>query len=77
MAFNAPYNQRNIDELIDRIKSNYVIPYIGADMSILFDNIFKTFGNKVKVYGIERTVKRNYYYSVLSIEMECCYEFAN
>lgn len=40
MAFNAPYNQRNIDELINKIKTNTVVPYVGAGMSVLFDNIY-------------------------------------
>lgn len=37
MAFNRPYNQRNINSLIEKIQSNSIVPYIGAGMSMLFD----------------------------------------
>ena len=28
MAFNAPYNQRNIDSLIEKIQSSSIVPYV-------------------------------------------------
>ncbi|MBU3183253.1 SIR2 family NAD-dependent protein deacylase [Clostridium estertheticum] len=40
MEFNAPYNQRNITKLIEKIKSNCIVPYVGAGMSILFENVY-------------------------------------
>ncbi|TYQ16954.1 UNVERIFIED_CONTAM: SIR2-like protein [Acetivibrio alkalicellulosi] len=40
LAFNAPYNQRNINSLIEKIKSNCIIPYVGAGMSMLFEHIY-------------------------------------
>jgi len=40
MAFNSPYNQRNINSLIEKIQSNCIVPYIGAGMSVLFDNAY-------------------------------------
>lgn len=40
MAFNEPYNQHNINSLIDKIKLNCIVPYIGAGMSVLFDNVY-------------------------------------
>jgi len=40
MAFNSPYNQRNINSLIEKIQSNCIVPYIGAGMSILFDSAY-------------------------------------
>ncbi|MBD7912057.1 SIR2 family NAD-dependent protein deacylase [Clostridium cibarium] len=40
MAFNAPYNQRNIDSLIEKIRSSSIVPYVGAGMSMLFENVY-------------------------------------
>lgn len=40
MKYNAPYNQRNIDKLIEKIESSSVVPYIGAGMSMLFDGVY-------------------------------------
>ncbi|MEQ8191786.1 MAG: SIR2 family protein, partial [Candidatus Eremiobacterota bacterium] len=40
MAFNPPYNKNNIDCLIRKIQSNCIVPYIGAGMSVLFDNVY-------------------------------------
>jgi len=40
MAFNSPYNQHNVDSLIKKIQSNCIVPYIGAGMSVLFDNVY-------------------------------------
>ena len=42
MAFNHPYNQRNINSLIEKIQVNSVVPYIGAGMSMLFDSAYPT-----------------------------------
>ena len=44
MAFNSPYNQKNFDTLIEKIKSNQVVPYIGAGMSMLFDGVYPSWG---------------------------------
>lgn len=38
--FNKPFNEININNLIKDIKSNAVVPYIGAGMSILTENIY-------------------------------------
>jgi hypothetical protein len=40
MAFNSPYNQLNFNNLIENIKSKKIVPYIGAGMSMLFDNVY-------------------------------------
>lgn len=40
MEFNKPYNQKNFDELVNAIKDGYVVPYIGAGMSMLFKDIY-------------------------------------
>ncbi len=40
MDFNKPYNQRNTEKLIERIKKNLVVPYIGAGMSILSSDVY-------------------------------------
>ncbi|VDN47296.1 conserved protein of unknown function [Petrocella atlantisensis] len=40
LSFNAPYNKRNLDKLIEQIKIGSVVPYAGAGMSILFDGIY-------------------------------------
>ncbi|ABX41309.1 SIR2 family NAD-dependent protein deacylase [Lachnoclostridium phytofermentans] len=40
ISFNAPYNQQNVDSLIEGIKSQRIIPYIGAGMSILFEGVY-------------------------------------
>lgn len=42
MAFNHPYNQRNINSLIEKIQVNSVVSYIGAGMSMLFDSAYPT-----------------------------------
>lgn len=44
MAFNAPYNQRNFDALIEKIKLHNVVPYIGAGISMLFDGVYPSWG---------------------------------
>lgn len=44
MAFNAPYNQKNFDALIKKIKLHQVVPYIGAGMSMLFDDVYPSWG---------------------------------
>lgn len=45
MAFNAPYNQMNFDSLIKEIKlNNNIIPYVGAGTSMLFENIYPSWG---------------------------------
>lgn len=40
MDFNKPYNELNIKSLIEDIKSNCVVPYLGAGMSMLSENIY-------------------------------------
>lgn len=44
MAFNAPYNQKNFDALIEKIRLYQVVPYIGAGMSMLFDGVYPSWG---------------------------------
>lgn len=44
-AYNAPYNKNNITALIDKIRNNVIVPYLGAGMSILSKNIYPTWGN--------------------------------
>ncbi len=44
MAFNAPYNQKNFDTLIEKIKLYQVVPYIGAGISMLFDGVYPSWG---------------------------------
>lgn len=45
MTFNSPYNQQNIDRLIEKIKSNCIVRYIGAGMSVLFDSVYPTWSS--------------------------------
>lgn len=45
MSYNAPYNQKNIDSLIDNIQKNNIVPYIGAGMSVLFNGIYPTWSD--------------------------------
>ena len=40
MSFNAPYNENNIHSLIEKIKSNCIVPYLGAGISRLFDDTY-------------------------------------
>ncbi|MGG7176391.1 SIR2 family protein [Clostridium paraputrificum] len=44
MAFNAPYNQNNFDALIEKIKMYQIVPYVGAGMSMLFDDVYPSWG---------------------------------
>lgn len=44
MAFNAPYNQKNFDSLIEKIRLNQIVPYIGAGMSMLFKDVYPSWG---------------------------------
>ncbi|MEX0019984.1 SIR2 family protein, partial [Clostridium butyricum] len=44
MEFNAPYNQRNFEALIEKIKLNQIVPYVGAGMSMLFDGVYPSWG---------------------------------
>ncbi len=38
--YNKPYNEKNIKRLIEEIRKNNIVPYIGAGMSMLFGNIY-------------------------------------
>lgn len=44
MDFNKPYNQKNFDDLVEGIKCKRVVPYIGAGMSMLFEDIYPLWG---------------------------------
>lgn len=44
MAFNAPYNEDNFNELVKSIQNGQVVPYIGAGMSMLFKDIYPAWG---------------------------------
>lgn len=44
MAFNEPYNQKNFDALVKKIKLHQVVPYIGAGMSMLFQGVYPSWG---------------------------------
>jgi hypothetical protein len=44
MEYNQPYNQRNFNGLIEHIKSNNIVPYIGAGMSALLKDIYPLWG---------------------------------
>ncbi|NFJ04174.1 hypothetical protein FC905_03780 [Clostridium botulinum] len=44
MKFNAPYNQLNFDSLVEKIKSKSIVPYVGAGMSILFKDVYPSWG---------------------------------
>lgn len=49
MAFNAPYNQKNFDRLIEKIKLHEIVPYIGAGMSMLFNDVYPSWGGFLNV----------------------------
>ncbi|HCX55635.1 MAG TPA: hypothetical protein DHU90_03470, partial [Sphingobacterium sp.] len=40
MNYNAPYNEQNLNTLIEKINSGCVVPYIGAGMSMLFEGVY-------------------------------------
>lgn len=44
MEFNTPYNQKIFDSLVKDIKENKVVPYIGAGLSMLFENVYPSWG---------------------------------
>lgn len=48
MDFNKPYNQKNFDDLVEGIKSKRVVPYIGAGMSMLFEDVYPLWGAFLK-----------------------------
>lgn len=63
MEFNQPYNQRNLNNLIEHIKSNNIVPYIGAGMSALFNDIYPLWGqflNNTYMEFCENCNKSNY-----------------
>lgn len=63
MAFNAPYNQRNINSLIEKIKSGSIVPYVGAGMSMLFENVYPSwsgFLNKTFTEFIDASEKNKF-----------------
>ena len=45
MKYNAPYNQNNLSELIDKIVTDKVVPFIGAGLSMLFDGVYPSWNN--------------------------------
>lgn len=45
MEFNKPYNENNIKSLIEKIKSDNVVPYLGAGISVLSENVYPTWNN--------------------------------
>lgn len=66
MAFNLPYNEDNLNELIKKIQSNDIVPYIGAGMSVLFDEVYPTWNEFLKKTG-DKYIKdreREYYDSL-------------
>lgn len=42
MNYNAPYNKQNMEKVIEKIKEGCVVPYIGAGMSMLFEDVYPT-----------------------------------
>lgn len=42
--FNKPYNEENINTIIEKIKSNKIVPYIGAGMSMISSDIYPSWG---------------------------------
>lgn len=40
MKYNEPYNLLNFERLVSEIKSNNIVPYIGAGMSMLSDDVY-------------------------------------
>ncbi len=38
--YNKPYNERIIKSLIEKIKNKNIVPYIGAGMSMIFDEVY-------------------------------------
>lgn len=58
MAY-TPYNKQNFNSLIDKIRSSSIVPYIGAGMSSLFENIYpswKDFLNKTFVEFMDDSI---------------------
>ena len=69
MAFNSPYNQRNIDSLIEKIQSNCIVPYIGAGMSVLFDDVYPSWGGFLNsTFDQYLTESEKEYYDSLNYE---------
>lgn len=44
MEFNKPYNSLNYKDLVEQIKKNNIIPFIGAGMSVLFEGVYPIWG---------------------------------
>lgn len=49
MNYNAPYNEQNLDRLIEKIKTGCVVPYIGAGMSMLFEDVYPSWNGFLKL----------------------------
>lgn len=49
LEYNKPYNEQNLNLLIKKIKSNSIVPYIGAGMSMLFDSVYPLWGTFLDV----------------------------
>lgn len=66
MAFNAPYNERNINTLIEKIKSNCIVPYLGAGMSILFENVYPSWSGFLSSTFVQyfKDSDKEYYHSL-------------
>lgn len=67
MEFNTPYNQKIFDSLVKDIKENKVVPYIGAGLSMLFENVYPSWGQflnstfeEYKISEQEKFNKLNY-----------------
>ena len=46
--YNVPYNQRNLDSLVEKIRKNSVVPFVGAGLSMLFENVYPSWGDFLK-----------------------------
>lgn len=46
--YNAPYNQRNLNSLVEKIKKNSVVPFVGAGLSMLFENVYPSWDGFLK-----------------------------
>lgn len=40
MNFNVPYNKDIFQDILKQIKNNNIVPYVGAGMSVLFEDVY-------------------------------------
>lgn len=74
--FNKPYNEKILNELIEKIKTNKIVPYIGAGMSFLESGIYPTWGQFLSETVIEYELDIDEFKNIKDFEEKATYLYS-